>query len=136
MRSDLSPWERCGRARGRFEASTHGQSLLVPRLEVALAVIAALRTARRAVAVGLGLVAGARLLAAGALHQHAAALAVSDQTALAGGLERLFAARSIGRFGFPLCGRLALHRPVEIPARERSDLFSELIAPPPGLYPL
>src|SRR5258708_15030698 len=114
MRSDLSPWERCGRARGRFEASTHGQSLLVPRLEVALAVIPALRTARRAVAVGLGLVAGARLLAAGALHQYAAALAVGDQAALAGGLEKLFAARSIGRFGLPASGTLRLPRPVEM----------------------
>src|SRR5260370_33839967 len=119
MRSDLSPWERCGRARGRFEASTHGQSLLVPRLEVALTVIAALRTARRAVAIGLGLVAGARLLAAGAPDQHAAALAVGDQAALAGRLERLFAARSIGRFGVRLSGRAAMPRAVGIRARER-----------------
>src|SRR5450756_262533 len=73
--------------------STIEPPLLVARLEVALAVIAALRAARRAVAAGLGLVARARLLAAGALHQHAAALAVGDQAALAGGLERFFAAR-------------------------------------------
>src|SRR4051812_14424561 len=46
-------------------------SLLFQRLEVAPAVIAALRTAARAVAVGLELVAGARFLAAGSLHQHA-----------------------------------------------------------------
>src|SRR5258708_37624112 len=111
MRSDLSTWERSGLASGRCEASTHGQSLLVPRFEVALTVIAALRTARRAVAIGLGLVAGARLLAAGALDQHAAALAVGDQAALAGRLERLFAAPSIGRFGFRPCGRLAMPPP-------------------------
>src|ERR1700674_1224747 len=67
--------------------------LLVARLQIALAVITALGAPWRAVAVGLGLVAGARLLAAGALHQHAAALAVGDQSALAGRLERLFLAR-------------------------------------------
>src|SRR5258708_26939072 len=65
--------------------------LLVARLEVALAVIAALRAARRAVAIGLFLVARAGFLAPGALHQHAAALAVGNQATLAGRLERLFA---------------------------------------------
>src|SRR5258707_9761680 len=64
--------------------------LLVPRLQVALAVIAALGAARRAVAIGLFLVAGTRFVAAGALHQHAAALAVGDQATLAQRLERLF----------------------------------------------
>ena len=70
-------------------------ALLVPRLQIALAVVAALRTARRAVAGGFGLVAGAGFVAAGALHQHAAALAVGDQAALAGRLERLLAARRV-----------------------------------------
>src|ERR1700753_3356167 len=65
--------------------------LLVARFQIALAVIAALRTARRAVAIGLGFVARAGFLAAGALHQHAASLAVGDQRVLAGRLERLFA---------------------------------------------
>src|SRR5436305_14337000 len=67
--------------------------LLVARLQIALAVIAALRATRRAVAVGFELVARAGLLAAGALHQNAAALAVGDQAAFAGRLERLFVAR-------------------------------------------
>src|ERR1700690_2053095 len=98
------------------------EPLLVPRLQVALAVIAALRTPRRSVAAGLGLVAGTRLLAAGTLHQHAAALAVGDQAALAGRLERLFAARRRARFIPGFCFRLARHRPVEIPARQRRDL--------------
>src|SRR5512139_3728242 len=69
--------------------------LLVPRLQIALAVIAALRAARRAVAIGFVLVARASLLAAGALHQHAAALAVGDQRALARRLERLLATRCV-----------------------------------------
>src|SRR3954467_5273068 len=69
--------------------TTRIAQLLVPRRQIALAVIAALGTARRAVAGGLILVAGARLVAAGALHQHAAALAVRDQPAFAGRLERL-----------------------------------------------
>src|SRR5580692_5030859 len=73
-------------------------SLLVARLQVAFAVIAALRTPRRAVAVGLGFVAGARFLAAGALHQHAAALAVGNQAAFAGRLERLLRKGRIGVF--------------------------------------
>src|SRR5690349_12129609 len=55
---------------------------LVRRRQIALAVIAALGTARRAVAAGLLLVALACLLAAGALHQHAAALAIGDHGAL------------------------------------------------------
>src|ERR1700753_3474714 len=84
--------------------------LLVARLQIALAVIAALGAARRPVAVSLELVLRAGLLAAGALHQHAAALAVGDQRALAGRLERLLAARRVlglnGRFCF------ARHRPV------------------------
>src|SRR4051794_6894064 len=84
--------------------------LLVARLQVALAVIAALRTARRAVAVGFFLVAGAGFVAAGALHQHPAALAVGDQAALAGRLERLLAAR-FGRL--IILGFFARHRAVE-----------------------
>src|SRR6185312_13755870 len=69
--------------------------LLVLRLQIALAVIAALGAARRAVAVGLVLVTGAGLLAAGALNQHAAALAVGDQRAFVGRLERLLATRRV-----------------------------------------
>src|SRR5260221_827735 len=85
--------------------TTRITQLLVARLQVALAVIAALRAARRAVAAGLFLVARTGLVAAGALHQHAAALAVGDQPALAGRLERLLAARRLVvarllRFGF------------------------------------
>src|SRR5437868_2147049 len=67
--------------------------LLVLGLQIALAVIAAPGSARRSVAVGLVLVARAGLLAAGALHQHAAALAVGDQRAFSRRLERLLAAR-------------------------------------------
>src|SRR5690349_17749582 len=62
--------------------------LLVLRLQVALAVIAALRTARRAVTIGLFLVARTGFLAAGALHQHAAALAVGNHASLGHGLGR------------------------------------------------
>src|SRR3982751_6834549 len=101
--------------------TTRIAQLLVARLQIALAVIAALRTARRAVAVGLFLVAGAGFVAAGALHQHAAALAVRNQAALAGRFERLLAARRVGVFvaGFFSIGFVARHRPVEIGARER-----------------
>ena len=55
------------------------ETLLVPRLQVALAVVAALRPLRRSIAVGLGFVAGAGLVATGALHQNLAALAIGDQ---------------------------------------------------------
>src|SRR2546430_5541660 len=78
--------------------TTRIAQLLVPRRQIALAMIAALRAARRAVAVGLFLVAGASLLAAGALHQHAAALTVGDQRAFSRRLERLFAAQRFGLF--------------------------------------
>src|ERR1035438_9437339 len=96
---------------------------LVPRLEITLAVIAALRPARRAIAIG---VARARLLAAGALHQHAAALAVGDQRALAGRLERLFAARRVSLCFLGFSAGIARHRPVEIRARQCGDLLAEL----------
>src|SRR4051794_20347271 len=103
--------------------------LLVPRLQVALAVIAALRTARRAVAVGFFLVARAGFVAAGALYQHAAALAIGNEPALAGRLERLFAARCVTLLSLGLIGfRLSLHRPVEIGAGEGCDLLAELLA--------
>src|SRR6185295_7641353 len=69
--------------------------LLVLRLQIALAMVAALGAARRAVAVGLILVARASLLAAGALHQHTAALAVGNQRAFSRRLERLLAARRV-----------------------------------------
>src|SRR5437867_4416199 len=67
--------------------TTRMEKLLVPRLQIALAVIAALGAARRAVAIGLVLVAGAGFVAAGTLHQHAAALAVGDQAAFSRRLE-------------------------------------------------
>src|SRR5258708_4215246 len=53
----------------------------IPRPQIALAVIAALGAAGRAVAVGFVLVARARLVAAGTLHQHAATLAIGNQRA-------------------------------------------------------
>src|ERR1700710_2062556 len=84
---------RPSRAVGNWRYRSNHPASLVPRLQIALAVIAALRTPRRTVAIGLGFVARARFVAAGAMHQHAAALAVGDQAALAGGLERLLAAR-------------------------------------------
>src|ERR1700722_20076877 len=80
--------------------TTRIAELLVLRLQIALAVVAALRAARRAVAIGLGFVACAGFLAAGALHQHAAALAVGDQGALAGRLERLLGPRAVIRIGW------------------------------------
>src|ERR1700754_1320282 len=95
--------------------------LLVLRLEIALAVIAALDPLRRTVA-------GVFLFAAAALYQHAAALAVGDQCALALGLERLLAAR---RFVF-LAG-LVLLRPREIRTRKRRNAFAELFAQHPRL---
>src|SRR4051812_41639552 len=104
--------------------TTRIAQLLVPRRQIALAVIATLGAARRAVAVGLFLVAGAGLVAAGALHQHAATLAVRDQRAFPGRLERLLAARRFSRFVVRL---FAGHRPVEIGAGERCNLFAELL---------
>src|SRR6186713_3407433 len=95
--------------------TTRIAQLLVPRCQIALAMIAALGPARRTVAVGLFLIAGAGLVAAGALHQHAAALAVGDQRAFTRGLERLLAAR---RFSHFVVGLFARHRPVEVGARK------------------
>src|SRR6266702_7731393 len=100
--------------------TTRIANLLVLWLQIALAVIAALGAARRAVAVGFVLVAGAGFLAAGTLHQHAAPLAIGDQRTLAGRLERLLAARGI-LFGFGRGGRIARHRPVEIRTRQCRD---------------
>src|SRR6478672_280167 len=108
-------------------------ALLVPRLQIALAVIAALRAPRRAIAAGLGLVARARLLAAGALHQHAAALAIGDQAAFSSRLERLFAARCATLFILSCWVGLARHRPVEIRAGEGRNLLAELLAQHAGL---
>src|SRR5436190_9303014 len=114
--------------------TTRIAQLLVPRRQIALAVIAALRAARRAVAVGLFLIARPRLLAAGTLHQHPAALAVGDQRAFSRRLERLFAAR---RFGLLVSGVFfsvfTWHRPVEIGPGERCDLLAELLAQYPRL---
>src|SRR6266700_904962 len=110
------------------EARAHSQTLLVLWLQIALAVIAALGAARRAVAIGLGLVARAGLVAAGALHQHAAAFAVGDHGPL-----RLLAARRVRLSLAGLADGLARHRPVEIRARERCQLFAELLAQHPGL---
>src|SRR5450631_2483304 len=113
--------------------------LLVPRLQVALAVIAALRAAWRAVAIGFSFVARTRFLAAGALHQNATALAVGDQAALAGRLERFFAARLGGLFvvGFFSVRffrvRLSRHRPIEVGTCKLSDLLTELLAQHAGL---
>src|SRR5260370_19409430 len=76
--------------------TTRMGQLLVARLEIALAVIAALRAAWRAVAVGLFLVARTGFLAAGTLHQNATALAVGDKAAFSRRLERLFAAALTG----------------------------------------
>src|SRR6476661_387608 len=108
-------------------------ALLVPRLQIALAVIAPLRAPRRAVAAGFGLVARARLLAAGALHQHAAALAVGDQAAFSSLLERLFAARCATLFILSCWVGLARHRPVEIRAGDGRNLLAELLAQHAGL---
>src|SRR3954453_19271636 len=93
--------------------------------------VAALRAARRAVAVGLFLVAGAGFVASGALHQDAAALAVGNETAFSRRLERLLFARDgiVGGFG----AGIARHRPVEVGAGERGDLFAELLAQHAGL---
>src|SRR5947207_3846862 len=114
--------------------TTRIAQLLVLRLQIALAVIAALGAARRAIAVGLVLVAGAGLLAAGTLHQNAAALAVRDQRAFPGRLERLLAARRFGLFVAGLFVRFfTRHRPVEVGARERCDLLAELFAQHAGL---
>src|SRR5947199_408726 len=102
---------------------------LVSRLEIALAVIAALGAARRAVAGILFLIAGARLLAAGALHQHAAALAVADQPALAGRLDRFLAARRL----VPIIS-FVLFRPREIGAGKFRDTLAELLPQHPRLH--
>src|SRR6202041_1392825 len=90
------------------------------------AVIAALRTPRRTEAAGLGLIARAGFVTASALHQHATALAVGNQAALAGRLERLFRGARIGVFfaGF----WLALHRTGKIRARPHRNLLAELLA--------
>src|ERR1700719_3645383 len=116
-------------SRSSFQPS----SSLVPRLQIALAVIAALRASRRAVAAGLGLVACARLLAAGALHQDAAALAVGDQAAFSRRLERLLAAPRIGFFTLRPGLSFALHRTIKIRTSEGGNLFAELLAQHAGL---
>src|SRR6516165_4649259 len=107
--------------------------LLFPRLEIALAVIAAFGTPRRAIAVGFSFVTRPRFLAAATLHQHAAALAIGDQAALARRLERLLAARRGGFVERRIFGRLIMDRPVEIRACQPCDLFTELLAQHPGL---
>src|SRR5947207_7409330 len=115
-------------ARLAWLATRLASQSLIPRLQIAFAMIAALGTARRAVAGVLVLVAGARLLAAGALHQHAAALAVGDQRALARRLERLLATRR-----FVLVASFILLGPREIGARKLRDTLAELFAQPPRL---
>src|SRR5207245_2694723 len=109
--------------------TTRIATLLVLWLEVAFAVIAALWTAWRTIAIGLGLVARACFLAAGALHQHAAALAVGDQRVLARWLERLFAARRVSL----AVTLVALFGARKIRARKGGDLFAELLAQHAGL---
>src|SRR5581483_10491876 len=110
-----------GEARLRpFKRPPTTRMLFVPRRQVALAVIATLGTARRAVAIGLLLVALARLVAAGALHQHAATLAVGDHRAL-GGLLAL--ARGLLRH-VELRTRLLDHLVAELLAQHaRADLL-------------
>src|SRR6185312_5764413 len=124
-RADVARGRR-GQIAALQSSADHAHRLLIPRLQVALAVIAALGTARRAITGILFFVARPRLLAAGALHQYAAALAVRNQRALACGLERLFLARR-----FPL---LALLRPVEFCAGLRDHLLAKLLAQHAGLH--
>src|SRR5262245_9585698 len=108
-----------GEARLRpFNRPPTTRTLLVPRLQIALAVIAALGTARWAVAVGLGLVALARFVTAGTLHQHAAALAVVDH----GALERLLLARCI------VVARGGFRGHIELRTRLLDHLVAELLA--------
>src|SRR5215471_5998623 len=107
--------------------TTRISALALPRLQITLAVIAPLRAARRAITMGLRLVTGAGLLVAGALDQNAAALAVGDQCALAGGLEGLLAARHCALF--LAAARLFGRR--EIGARLRNDLVPKLLAQHP-----
>src|SRR5262249_39874387 len=64
------------------------------------------------------------LLAAGALYQHAAALAVGNERALAQRLERLFAARSLAVI--VACVPLLFHR--KIRTGPRDDILAELFA--------
>src|SRR5438093_3333869 len=114
--------------------TTRIAQLLVLGLQIALAVIAALGATRRAVAVGLFLVAGAGLLAAGTLHQHAAALAVGDQRAFSRRLERLLAARRVNLFVVGFLARLfTRHRPVEVGTGKACNLLAELLAQHAGL---
>ena len=89
--------------------------------------IAALRTPRRTIAAGFGFIACARFLTAGALHQHAATLAVGDQPVLAGRLEWLFRRLRIGVFTFGY--GLALHRTRKIRARQgRNPRTGDMVA--------
>src|SRR3982074_3818367 len=92
---------------------------LVPRLDVALAVIAALRPPRRTVARSLGFVAGAGFIAAAALYQHAPPFAVLDHGALP---HRLF--RHHGILGIALAGHLSR----EIGARRGRDFLPQLLS--------
>src|SRR5579863_230604 len=102
------------------------RTLSIPGLQVALAVITALRTTRRTIAGRLFLVTRAGLFAAGALDKHATTLAVSNQAAFPRRSDRLFA---LSDFGVVLrrCRR-AMDRTVEIRARQGGDLLAELLA--------
>src|SRR4051812_46290175 len=112
----------CGPSAARRQRAWNS---LVPRLEVALAVIAALRAPRRAIAAGLELVALARLVATAALHHYAAALAVLNHAALAGRLS--------GDHGIVA---IALARGLtgKVGAGRRGDLLAELLAQHAGLH--
>src|SRR6185437_13616360 len=89
-------------------------ALFVPRLEITLAVIAASGAPWRAVTGGFGVVAGTRVRAARSLHQHAAALAISDQAAFAARPGAVIAARP-GDFALVNWRRSrAMDRPIEI----------------------
>src|SRR5579883_226557 len=57
-----------GRGEAHFAVTSAAMNLLIPRLEIALAVITPLRSARRTIAGRLFLIAGARLLASRPLH--------------------------------------------------------------------
>src|SRR5579864_7458078 len=101
------------------------RTLSIPWLQVALAVITALRATRRTIAGRLFLVARARLFAAGALDQHATTLAVGNQPAFPRRSDRLL---DLGDFGVVLRCWRAMDRTVEIRASQGGDLLAELVA--------
>src|SRR6516165_11813927 len=101
--------------------ANHAHALFVPRLKITLTVIAAPGSPRRTVAAGFKLVAGSRLVAARSLHQHATALAIGHERALAGGFESLPARRRFALGGPLLPGWR------EIRACARDHFFAKLL---------